>query len=235
MRGALVLIALLGVAIPATGSQTFDYVARSSQVQISGELPGAPPPEDYYYASRSASDFGLFDEYIEDELFWEGVSAGSEASQTSSLEPSYFSAVGLTHMQVLSDSGTGAGSAWARSELEIVFDLSQATPVELTGWVHTPPGCGPPSGLACEVTFWQRVGVSWVELYSVMYENPVDYAATLTPGRYRLQAEAYIAGDTDFGEIPIHGSTYFDVAMQIVPEPATLAPLVLALLWPRRR
>jgi len=182
----------------------------------------------YYYTSYSATNFGPFDESIADEVLWEGVSA---ASQSSNLASAAISATAWTHMEVLSDDGTGAGSAWARSELEVVFDLAQATPIELTGWVHTPPGSGPPSDLACEVRLWQRVGVNWVQLYGVMFENPVDYAGTLAAGRYRLNAEAYIAGDTDYAEyFPICGSTYFDITMQIVPEPATLALFMLALL-----
>jgi hypothetical protein len=68
-----------------------------------------------------------------------------------------------------------------------------------------------------------------------MYENAVDYAATLAPGRYRLQADACIAGDTDFGEFPISGSTYFDLTLQIVPEPGALALLLLSAVASRRR
>ncbi len=236
MRTTLIGAALLALAAPAAGTQTFDYVSRFSRVQIYGELPGAPPPNDYYYASFSATDFGPFDESVEDEVFWEGVSVASDASQTSSLAPTALSATGWTHMELLSDDGTGTASAWARSELEVVFDLAQATPVELTGWVHTPPGSGPPSDLACEVALWQQVGVNWVQLYGVMFENSVDYAGTLAPGRYRLNAEAYIAGDTDYAEyFPICGSTFFDITMQIVPEPATLALFTLAFLRSRRR
>lgn len=236
MRTALTLAVVLALAAPAIGSQTFDYFSRFSRVQIYGELPGAPPPNDYYYTSYSATNFGPFDESIADEVLWEGVSAGSEASQTSNLASAAISATAWTHMEVLSEDGTGAGSAWARSELEVVFDLAQATPIELTGWVHTPPGSGPPSDLACEVALWQQVGVNWVQLYGVMFENPVDYAGTLAAGRYRLNAEAYIAGDTDYAEyFPICGSTFFDLTMQIVPEPATFALFMLAFLRLRRR
>jgi hypothetical protein len=235
MRTTLAVAALLALAAPATGAPTFDYVSRFSQIQIAGELPGAPPPQDWYYASLSTSGFGLFDESLNDELLWAGVSAGSEASQTSHLESTSAAVVGWTHMQVLSNDGTGAGSAWARSELELVFDLSEAAPIELTGWVHTPPGSGPPSGLACEASFWQWVGGSWEQLYGALYESPVAYATTLPPGRYRLNTEAYIEGDTDFGEFPIMGATYFDVTLQIVPEPATLALFLLAFLRFRPR
>jgi hypothetical protein len=236
MQTTFALAALLAVGIPATGTPTFSYVSRSSQVQVSGDLPAAPPPDNSYYASWSTSNFSPFDRLIEDGISWGGLSARSEARQTSSLAANAVSATGWTYMEVLSDSGIGSGSASARSWFDVVFDALQATPIELTGWVHTPPGCGPPAGIACEVALFQRVGTSWVELYGTMYESPVDYAATLAAGRYRLNAEAYIAGDTDYAEwFPICGSTYFDITMQIVPEPTALALFLLACLRSRRR
>jgi hypothetical protein len=158
MRATFRGVALLALAAPAVGIPTFEYVSRFSRVQIYGELPGAPPPNDYYYASFSTTDFGPFDESVEDEVIWEGVSAASDASQTSSLAPAALSATRWTHMELLSDDGTGTASAWAPRELEVVFDLVQAAPIEPTGWVHTPPGSGPPSDLACEVALSQRVG-----------------------------------------------------------------------------
>jgi hypothetical protein len=235
MRAALAFGALLAFTAPAAGTPAFDYISRFSLVQIFGELPGAPPPNNYYYTNYHTNGFEPFDESVEDEIFWEEISVASDASQVSNLAPTVFHGAGWSHMQLLSDDGTGTGIAWALSDFEVVFDLAQEAPVELTGWVHTPPGCGPPSGLVCEVRLWQWVGTSWVELYAETYENPVDYAAALAPGRYRLNAQSYIAGNTDYGDFPISGSTSFDITAQIVPEPATLALLMLTFLRSRRR
>jgi hypothetical protein len=236
MRSIAIIAALLTLAAPVTGNQIFSYFSRTSRIEIDGELPGAPPPQDHYHGVRSTSNFGTFDQAITDEIIWGGMSASSDASQTSILAPTTLSAAGATYMEVLSDDGTGVGSAWARSTFEVVFDLAQAAPIELTGWVHTPPGSGPPSGLACEVRLQRQVGASWAELYAALFEEPVDYAATLTTGRYRLKAEAYIAGDTDYAQyFPIMGGTFFDITMQIVPEPASVALLVLLVIGSRRR
>ena len=218
------------VALPTTAvaQPTLDYVSRFSLVEIEGTLPGAPSPDDYYAAFQSSADLDPFDQLLADSICWDGLTAGSDASQVSMLGPTGLSAVGSSHMEVLSTSGTGTGTAWASSAFEVVFDLSEAAPIELSGWVQTPPGCGPPADLGCAVRFFQQAGASWTELYAALYEQPITFTADLAPGRYRLETEAFVEGDTAMAyEFPIMASTSYNVTLQIVPEPASLV-LVLA-------
>ncbi len=220
---------------PAAGDPAFNYTSRYSGISIGGQILGAPPPQDYYSGYLSTTDFGLFDEALEDSISWTPVSAASDASQTADLQTSSISVEAWTHMEILSDGNWARAQAWASSDFYVTFDVGEPAPVELTGAVHTPPGCGPPSEIDCSVMFYQRVDASWVLLYDEQYEATVNYAATLAPGQYRLEASAYIAGDSMFGEFPIIGSTFFDIDLQIVPEPASLIMLIPVALWFVRR
>jgi hypothetical protein len=235
MRTATMLSALAALALPASGTPVFTYDSRYSQLSISGQIPQALPPEDYYYLVSNAGGMNPFNRSITDELHWNGLSAGSTADQNSVLSAAAVSVSTHTYMHVESTSGTGAGSAWAWSLFETVVVVSQVTPVELSGGVHIPPGCGPPWRLTCLVTLKKETGTTWTQLYAAQGEQPIGYATTLAPGRYRLNAESYAGGDTSHGTLPIHGSAFLDCTLQIVPEPAALVMFLLTLSTRRGR
>ncbi|MGD8453481.1 MAG: hypothetical protein PVJ57_16835 [Phycisphaerae bacterium] len=227
------LTLFVGLVLVGSAAGDFQYVERYSSASIYGEIDGAPPPNDWFSDGASTSGFGPFTGQFEDEIAWGGVTVGGSAEQNSWLQPAVITCDGEAFAEIDAPALTEA-YAESTSMLEVVFDLSAATPVELTGHMYLPPGMGPPD-VDNSVTLEQQIGGGWTTLYEVMYENDVDYAATLVPGRYRLNVFAQVAVDAATVEPPLIGAAFYEVSMHIVPEPAALALPVLAVPLLRRR
>jgi hypothetical protein len=211
IRGFLLLVTVL-LAAPASALFIPTADGRYLQSSYYSYCPGCGPDgEDVFY-----SDFDDAVPSPEFSDFTDEVVAGSTwvASQSSTVAAHRLAGVGSASTDTGEEGGAG-------STYEIYFDVSDPTPIAL-------------SGSLTGASFSGFLFLSLVnELTSdVIYQSdasgvfgavPLDFAGVLEPGPYRLYVEASFSG-ANAGD-----AVGFDFALAAIPEPGTVLMLGLGL------
>jgi hypothetical protein len=229
-------LALLLAAVPAALAGTLTFVDRWSAVSIEGEIDGAPPPEDYYYASDTSGSFDPFDTAVSDSISWDDVNVVGNAEQMSVLSPTHVLVHGAAYAAIDDVADVAVATAHSQSVFELTFDVDQPTPIELSGHLYLPPGMGPPTPFDAHVRLIHLIDSTPLTLFEVDTEDtPIEFIDTLDPGRYILDAGCNVGGDTTIAEGSTIGSIWFDLDLTVVPEPAAGLFLAAGLILLRPR
>ena len=230
------MLTLLLVIVPAVQAENLSFVERWSRVSIEGEIDGASPPMDYYFATNSTLSFDPFDAALGNDITWGAVNVSGTAQQVSTLSPAQIEVHGHVYAAIDDPQDDAVARALSQSDFELTFDVDQPTPIALVGHLYLPPGMGPPTPFGAHVRLLHLLGPGEVTLFELETEDaPFEFLTTLDPGRYFLDASCEVGGDTAIAEGSIIGSTWFDLNLAVVPEPTTALLLILGLTLLRRK
>lgn len=195
----------------------------------------------------TASDFGPFVDNVNASTFFQvgnqSVSSAASGSQDSSIGPSQIEATGEASVNANLTPGTvqnfGQAGFNGRSFFDLSFELTEASSYSLTGSVNVQAivsgGANIPGNLGNSVLF-ENLDTSTVLFEALTDDEVFSISGLLSPGNYRLRANAAVSGTQDSSESAtralLAGSS-FDLTLTVraepVPEPATLMLVLTAL------
>ena len=153
-----------------------------------------------------------------------GASASANASQNSQFADTFVSAVGHAASGGTAQAPNSAVFGDAKSEFMLKFALGDPATVDLSGSVSASEGGG---GVFARVVLSDTSG-TLISVSSPPFQQPFSYVLDLGAGEYTLMANAFSVGG---GGWPggFSGQSDFALTFQVIPEPAAVSTIALAL------
>ena len=238
-HSTLVVLALFGVPIALGRSATALSIVPVAQVRTVSADAQAAPPSTMDSDSRSAPDFGPFDETASANVVLSDASANGTASQHSEIGALSVTASGGVDATSSSTGCTGCFSASSGgSNFSFTFDLPEPSPYTLSGFLQAyVPSAGPSASsqvVLTDVATNQTIASAFADENTPL--GFPDSSGVLPAGRYRLDANSVVS------QYGLYASASFNFTFTLIPEPSTgvllgggLALLIASARMPHRR
>jgi hypothetical protein len=194
---------------------SIDPVAQLRTVHADASAAEPPGPLVTDSDSRSAADFGLFDEGVSADVVLSVSSAHATASQRSAIEPLSVTGSGAVDATSAGSPAFASGSSF----FSLTFDLADSSPYELDATLLALSNVAGPMASTflqlTDVVTNQTIasGGASSDGFSLLF---IDTSGVLPSGRYRLEVNSQVLGLPNTTQ-----STSFDFTFTIIPEPST--------------
>jgi len=228
-RMSAVLIMVSFCAVTAK-SDMLNPVEQTRSVFCEASACSAYEPSESETAFLEAPDFELFDADISTSAHSGSGCGDAQAIQYSDLSAEQITALGRAFAEASGTGNWGMGSAEAESVVDIVFWLEDAATLALTGTLSK---WGSPTFLGMDVELTVVGSDPFFLLDISSAPTTLDESWMLERGLYRFQART--EASAHWSETPDEEWAEFDLQLSVVPEPGTLAILLLGGLAARPR